>query len=179
MLLAEVHYQDKGAQESLCSALITGLSPLKADPMFICIGSDRHLLDAFGPLTGTMLKGQSPGLILCGTLEKPLHAQNLLSGLREARQLYGNRLIVAIDASAGKEEEIGLLRIKQGGLVPGKALAKNLPTVGQLAITGVVDVSLSQGGIRKHRYPGLALVYNMAALLSSAISEWHDSQYLA
>jgi putative sporulation protein YyaC len=179
MLLAEVHYQDKRAQDSLCAALVAGFSAIEPDPMFVCIGSDRHLLDCFGPLTGTMLKVQSPGLLLCGTLEKPLHAQNLLPGLKEARQLYGSRMIVAIDASAGKEEEIGLLRIKRGGLVPGKALAKNLPTVGQLAITGVVEVSLSQGGIRKHRHPRLALVYNMAALLSSAISEWHKSQYLA
>jgi putative sporulation protein YyaC len=176
MLLAEVHYQDKRAQESLYAALVAGLSAIEPDPMFICIGSDRHLLDCFGPLTGTMLKVQSPGLLLCGSLEKPVHAQNLLHGLKEARQLYGSRMIVAIDASAGKEEEIGLLRIKQGGLVPGKALAKNLPTVGQLAITGVVDVSLSQGGMRKPRHPGLALVYNMAALLSSAISEWHNSR---
>ena len=177
MVLAKVSYLDQAARTLLIEALNLGLDHNGNGPVFICIGSDRHLLDSFGPLTGTMLQTCAPGLSVYGTLDHPLHAGNLLSGLKQARQQHAGKMIVAIDASVGREEEIGWLQIRQGGLVPGKAMAKNLPTVGQMAITGVVDVRRGQRWLGTPKHPGLALVYNMAALLSSTIGEWFNHRY--
>jgi putative sporulation protein YyaC len=179
MVAAKVHYLDQSARTILSEALTAGLGNVEDRPVFICIGSDRHLLDSFGPLTGTMLQNCAPGLPVYGTLDNPLHAQNLLQGLKEARQQHFGKIMVAIDASVGREEEIGWLQICQGGLVPGKAMARNLPTVGQMAITGVVDVRFGQRGLRPTKHPGLALVYNMAELLSNTIGEWYKHRYPA
>jgi len=173
MVFTEVHHQQEAAQSDLVNALSAALEETLKEPMFVFIGTDRHVLDCFGPLTGSMLSSREPEIIVYGTLERPLHAQNLVSGLKQAREANADRIIVAVDASAGREDEIGLIRIKKGGIIPGKALARNLPTVGQIAITGIVDTKHEQRGTRIHRHPGLALVYNMAGILSGAISEWY------
>lgn len=177
MVLAEVHHRQEAAPAILVKALTVALEDTQKEPMFIFIGTDRHVLDCFGPLTGSMLSLLEPELIVYGTLDQPLHAQNLVSGLKNAREANGDRIVVAVDASAGSEDEIGLIRIKKGGIVPGKALARNLPTIGQIAITGIVDTKYAQQLTRVQRRPGLALVYNMAGLLSGVISEWHRIHY--
>lgn len=172
-----IHYEDKSAPGLLLQALKATLEDIETEPVFVCIGSDRHILDCFGPLTGTMLHANVPELSVYGTLDKPLHAQNLLQGLKEARQNHMGKILVAIDASVGDEQEIGLIQLRPGGLVPGKAFAKNLPTVGQFAITGVVDVRVNHWGARRNKNHGLALVYNMAQLLSESIAQWHRSKH--
>lgn len=173
----KIHYKDKAAPELLLHALNALLDDIEPEPAFVCIGSDRHILDCFGPLTGTMLQANAPHLPIYGTLDKPLHAQNLLQGMKAARQNHIGKLLVAIDASVGNEEEIGLIQLRTGGLVPGKAFAKNLPTVGQFSITGVVDVRVNHWGARRNKNQGLALVYHMAQLLSGSIVEWHRTRY--
>ncbi|MEQ8235875.1 MAG: spore protease YyaC [Syntrophomonadaceae bacterium] len=177
MVFAEVYHQQDAALTILIKALTAALEDSQKEPMFVFIGTDRHILDCFGPLTGSMLSSRVPELIVYGTLDRPLHAQNLVSELKYARQTNGDRIVVAVDASAGREDEIGLIRIKRGGIVPGKALARNLPTVGQIAVTGIVDIKHTQQGTRVQGRPGLALVYNMAGLLSGAISEWYRIHY--
>ncbi|MEA4926799.1 MAG: spore protease YyaC [Syntrophomonadaceae bacterium] len=173
----KIHYQDKAARGLLLHALCALLAEIETEPIFVCIGSDRHILDCFGPLTGTMLQANAPDLRVFGTLDQPLHAQNLLQGIKEARQQNFGRPMIAIDASVGDEQEIGLIQLRQGGLVPGKAFAKNLPTVGQFSLTGVVDVRASHWGSRKNKNQGLALVYRMAQLVSQSIGDWYRSKH--
>jgi len=173
----KIHYEDKEARGLLLHALCSLLDDIEPEPIFVCIGSDRHILDCFGPLTGTMLHTNAPDLPVYGTLKQPLHAQNLLPGLKEARHAHIGHVIVAIDASVGDEEEIGSIQLRPGGLVPGKAFAKNLPSVGQFAITGVVDLRVNHWGARRNKNQGLALVYHMAQLLSESIGEWHRNKH--
>lgn len=173
----KVHYQDKAARGLLLHALCALLDDIETDPIFICIGSDRHILDCFGPLTGTMLQANAPDLYVYGTLDQPVHAQNLLQGIKEARQHNSARPMVAVDASVGDEDEIGMIQLRQGGLVPGRAFSKNLPTVGQFSITGVVDIRVSHWATRKNKNQGLALVYRMAQLVSETIGDWHRSKH--
>jgi putative sporulation protein YyaC len=177
MATVKIHYEDKAARGLLLHALYALLDDIEPEPIFVCIGTDRHILDCFGPLTGTMLQAKAPDIPIYGTLNKPLHAQNLLPGLKELRQDHLERVIVAIDASVGGEEEIGSIQLRTGGLVPGKAFSKNLPTVGQYAITGVVDLRVNHWGARKSKNHGLALVYQMAQLLSESIAEWHRNKH--
>jgi len=170
--MSKIHYREPDAQYKLELALAELLKSCEAQPVFMCIGSDRHLLDSFGPLVGTMLRETAPRVISVGTLENPVHARNLILKIRETRLLYPDQPWVAIDASVGAEDEIGRLRLRPGGLVPGRALAKNLPLVGQFSITGVVEVRMDQPGIRTKNKAGLGLVYDMARLLSQSIATW-------
>ncbi len=176
MIIAKTHYQDQAAWNIMSSALADLLNNLESEPVFICIGSDHHLLDCLGPLTGTMLAAVAPELAVYGTLDHPLHAQNLVREMRQIKNYNTGKIEIAIDASVGDEDEIGIIQLRRGSLLPGKALAKNLPPVGNYSITGIVDVRFNSQGART-KHPGLGHVYHMAKLLSELIGDWYQAQH--
>lgn len=106
--------------------------------LFTCIGTDRVTGDCLGPLVGTNLKRL--GYSVLGTLDKPLHAQNLVQELKKASTQYHPDVIVAVDACLGKLEEIGKITLSNSPLIPGAALNKGLPTVGDISIMGIVNM---------------------------------------
>lgn len=111
--------------------------------IFLCIGSDRATGDCLGPLLGHKLCN---GLYVSsyhvyGTLQEPVHAKNLQETLNNIRQAYHNPFIIAIDASLGKSAHIGYYTIGEGALKPGAGVDKELPSVGDLCITGIVNMS--------------------------------------
>ncbi|GEP65509.1 spore protease YyaC [Clostridium beijerinckii] len=110
--------------------------------IFICIGSDRSTGDSLGPLVGHKLKHFSKNNIyIFGTLENPIHAKNIVSKLNEINFNFINPYIIAIDSCLGSINNIGKVFIQKKPLLPGLALNKNLPAVGDMSITGIVNVS--------------------------------------
>lgn len=106
--------------------------------VFACIGSDRATGDSLGPLVGTDLKRL--GYTVFGTLEEPLHAQNLAQELHEIRAVHNPDLILAIDASLGRLEDIGMISLADSPLKPGAGVQKDLPPVGDLSILANVNI---------------------------------------
>ncbi|WHY00141.1 spore protease YyaC [Neobacillus sp. DY30] len=111
----------------------------KEDIIFLCIGSDRSVGDSLGPLVGTMLKENQVPYRIYGTLEKPVHAFNLKETLKEIKKEFKKPLIFSVDASLGDQNQVGYVFLKEGPLVPGKALKKVLPEVGDYHIIGMVN----------------------------------------
>ena len=110
--------------------------------LFICIGSDRSTGDSLGPLVGYKLKYFSRNNILVyGDLENPIHAKNIISTLDKINSNFKNPYIIAIDSCLGSLNNIGKIFIKKSPLIPGLALNKNLPKVGDMSITGIVNIS--------------------------------------
>jgi putative sporulation protein YyaC len=110
--------------------------------IFICIGSDRSTGDSLGPLVGYKLKSLSRNNIyVYGTLENPIHAKNLVSMLNEISSNFENPYIIAIDSCLGSLNNIGKIFIQKKPLLPGLALNKQLPAVGEMSITGIVNIS--------------------------------------
>ncbi|MCM3788917.1 spore protease YyaC [Domibacillus indicus] len=107
--------------------------------IFLCVGSDRSIGDALGPLVGTMLKEEGISHCIYGTLEDPVHAFNLESTLKAVKRRFGQPLIISIDAGLGEKEQVGAVLLKEGPLLPGQALKKVLPAVGDYHLTGVVN----------------------------------------
>jgi len=138
------------------------------DIVYLCVGTDRATGDCLGPLVGTRLQTLTPAVNLFGTLEKPSHAVNLQDVLTDISNSYINPLVVAVDASLGNTDRIGYINIKSGGLKPGTALNKILPTVGDFHISGVVNVGgyLEQMVLQNTR---LYLVYKMADLIARSL----------
>ena len=56
-------------------------------------------------------------------------------------QTYEDAFIIAIDASLGKSYHIGYITLGEGSLKPGAGVDKNLPAVGDIFITGIVNFS--------------------------------------
>ena len=110
--------------------------------IFICIGSDRSTGDSLGPLVGHKLKYFSKSNIhIYGTLENPIHAKNIVDKLNEINLNFKNPYIIAIDSCLGSINNIGKIFIQKKPLLPGLALNKNLPAVGNMSITGIVNIS--------------------------------------
>ncbi|HEY5588355.1 MAG TPA: spore protease YyaC [Candidatus Paceibacterota bacterium] len=108
----------------------------------LCIGTDRSTGDSLGPLVGNKLKFLVRNKVhIYGTLECPVHAKNLRETIDEINYSYTNPYIIAIDASLGSLQNIGKIIVEEKPLSPGAAMNKDLPKVGDLSITGVVNIS--------------------------------------
>jgi len=110
--------------------------------IFLCIGTDRSTGDSLGPLIGHKLQNiLSDEFVLYGTLENPVHAKNLCSVIEEINLKYNDPYIIAIDACLGSFQNIGNIVIEEKPLSPGSAMNKDPPSVGNLSITGIVNMS--------------------------------------
>lgn len=129
----------------LCDYLISELKPIlekKREVVFLCIGTDRSTGDCLGPLIGYKLEFLTNEHIhICGTLKNPIHSKNLVSKLEEINIKFNNPFIIAIDACLGKITNIGKIFVDKNPLYPGRALNKDLPPVGDISITGIVNIS--------------------------------------
>lgn len=124
----------------LSCELATSLRANK-DIIFLCIGTDRSTGDSLGPLVGhklwTLLKDK---FLVLGNLQNPVHAKNLRETMDFIKSNYKNPFIIAIDACLGNVKNIGNIVIENGPLLPGSAMNKNLPGVGDLSISAIVNV---------------------------------------
>jgi putative sporulation protein YyaC len=110
--------------------------------IFLCIGTDRSTGDSLGPLVGDKLKFMiRENIHVYGNLEYPVHAKNLCDIIEEIKLNYINPYIVAVDACLGSLQNIGKIFIEKKSLTPGAAMNKDLPSVGDLSITGIVNIS--------------------------------------
>ena len=108
----------------------------------LCVGTDRSTGDSLGPLVGYKLKCLLNNIIyVYGTLENPVHAKNLSDILNKINCCFVNPYIIAIDSCLGSLNNIGKIFIKKGPLFPGLALNKDLPPIGEINITGIVNIS--------------------------------------
>ena len=110
--------------------------------VFLCIGSDRATGDSLGPIIGYKLKQRRlSSAYVYGTLENPVHAKNLGDVIREIHDTFDRPFIIAIDASLGKASHVGYFTLGEGALKPGAGVGKELPQVGNLYVTGIVNLS--------------------------------------
>lgn len=109
----------------------------------LCVGTDRSTGDCLGPLVGYRLsKNYSmTNIHILGTLKEPVHAKNLNESISYIYNTIKNPFIIAIDASLGKMENIGKINLYNGPLFPGAGVNKNLQPVGDISITGIVNMS--------------------------------------
>ena len=115
----------------------------KKQIVILCIGTDKATGDSLGPLIGYKLSKlpKKSNIKIYGTLKNPVHAINLNDIVNEIYETYKNPLVIAIDASLGKHEHIGYITVGEGSIRPGSGVKKNLGEVGDIFITGIVNIS--------------------------------------
>lgn len=137
-----INYNDTGAIWKLSTLFLQHIPFSSPNLIFFCIGTDRSTGDALGPLTGSRLtEFQTFPFPVIGTLENPLHALNLEKHIAEKNETYPEAYTVAIDACLGKGSSIGELLFQDGSMQPGQAVGKNLPSVGNASIKGIVNIA--------------------------------------
>ena len=167
----KAHFDDKIAIQKMEAKLIDLLRNEEHRPLVIlCIGTDRSTGDALGPLIGTSLSKKAlPKLNVLGTLDQPVHATNLDEYIKYIQNSYYNPYIVAIDACLGKMDSVGNITLANGPLKPGAAVHKELPAVGEVHLTGIVNV----GGFMEYmvlQNTRLGLVWKMAETMSDILA---------
>jgi putative sporulation protein YyaC len=139
--------------------------------VFACIGTDRSTGDALGPLVGQKLVRLGlPAEAVIGTLEDPLHALNIAERLRDLAPPGRGPLVVAVDAALGPVSSVGSVALRPGGLRPGQGVGKELPEVGEVSITGTVNVGSRGLDAQILQSTRLFLVQQMADLIG--VSCW-------
>lgn len=137
----------------------------------VCIGTDRSTGDSLGPLVGSLLTRHFiPHLQVYGTLDEPIHALNLEEKIHEIEQSHPHDLILAVDACLGKLKNVGSIECGLGPVKPGAGVNKRLPEVGQIHVTGVVNVA----GFMEYlvlQNTRLSLVMKMAEIIAASIEQ--------
>lgn len=140
-----------------------------SEVVVVCIGTDRSTGDSLGPLVGTFLEKEKPdNTYVYGTLDQPVHAMNLTDTLTQIKTNHPHAVILAVDACLGQSKSVGYIQVGLGPIKPGAGVNKNLPEVGQIHITGIVNVS----GFMEYfvlQNTRLNIVMRMAEIISSSI----------
>ncbi|WP_068776492.1 spore protease YyaC [Paenibacillus sp. FJAT-26967] len=139
--------------------------------VIVCVGTDRSTGDSLGPLVGSNLKKRgNHSYSLYGTLDEPVHAINLADTLTTIGDSYRQPFIVAIDACLGQVSSVGSIQVGHGPLKPGAGVNKELPAVGDIHVTGIVNV----GGFMEYfvlQNTRLSLVMNMSDVIASSLHQ--------
>jgi putative sporulation protein YyaC len=140
--------------------------------VIVCIGTDRSTGDALGPLVGSKLSTHlSPAqAAVYGTLESPVHAVNLKDTIQEIESTHINPFVIAVDACLGQLSSVGLVTLANGPLKPGAGVNKVLPEVGNIHLTGIVNV----GGFMEYfvlQNTRLSVVMRMADTIADSLTQ--------
>ncbi len=146
-------------------------NPKNQKPIFVCIGSDLVLGDSLGPLVGTFLKNKGVSSYVYGTLNFPITAKEIEYVRTYLKQMHPASTIIAIDAAIGSADDVGLIRVANNGLKPGLGVDKNLGTVGDSSIIGIV-ASKSLQNYNLFNMTRLNLIYKMAEQISEGIKQY-------
>jgi putative sporulation protein YyaC len=167
----KVHHSDAETPVQLSKHLtaIFARLPSYQPIVIICVGTDRSTGDSLGPLVGTYLhrKGTS-GYHLFGCLNEPVHAMNLSDTVNTIYQQFNSPFVLAIDACLGQASSVGSIQIGHGPLKPGAGVNKELPPVGDIHLTGIVNV----GGFMEYfvlQNTRLSLVMKMSEVIADSI----------
>lgn len=167
-----VSYEDENAALDL-SVHLSAMLPIlyRTRPIvFICIGTDRSTGDSLGPLIGTLLEDRGLETFhVYGTLDDPIHAVNLEEKMAYIHSIHKNPFIIGIDACLGRLKSVGAIQLSHGPLKPGAGVNKELPEVGNIHLTGIVNVSgfMEFFVLQNTR---LSLVMRMAKIMAESIA---------
>ena len=158
------------AKDGIAQAL-KETNPKNCKPIFICVGSDLVLGDSLGPLVGTFLRSRKISSYVYGTLNYPITAKEVEYARTYLKQMHPSSIAIAIDAAVGEQEDIGLIRVVNKGLKPGLGVDKNLGTIGDVSIIGVV-AGKSMQNHNLFNLTRLNLVYKMAKIIADGIENY-------
>lgn len=162
-------HTDPNLTTSMSEYIMNWFPKIPKEYVIVCIGTDRSTGDALGPLTGSyLMEKKLRHMTVYGTLQDPVHATNLEEYIQLIEKQHRNAFIIAIDACLGKTSSVGQIIACEGALKPGAALNKPLPPIGNIHITGVVNISgfMEYSVLQNTR---LSIVVEMAKKIANVI----------
>src|SRR5699024_6003575 len=127
--------------ETMSEKIISWFPAIPKEYVVVCVGTDRSTGDSLGPLTGTFFSEKKPKyMTIYGTLHEPVHATNLEAYVKNSKETHRNPYIITVDDYLGRNTSVGCLITGAAPLLPGAALNKPLPFIGDMHVTGVVNI---------------------------------------
>jgi putative sporulation protein YyaC len=171
-LSLKIPFNEPAVLQRLSQKLEFFLEPLTHDRriVVVCVGTDRSTGDSLGPLVGTALaRAESPHFDLYGTLDDPVHAMNLGETLLRITRSSRHSFVIAVDACLGQVSSVGCIQLGAGPVRPGAGVNKELPPVGDIHMTGIVNV----GGFMEYfvlQNTRLNLVMKMSEIIAQSLT---------
>lgn len=168
----KVHMDDPLAVHNLSDQVELFLDTTRKQgcPIILCIGTDRSTGDSLGPLTGwrltTLLHGMKAEVL--GTIDRPVHANNLEENLALIKHKMVSHPVIAIDACLGQLSSVGTILLDQDPLRPGAGVKKKLPPVGDLSLSGIVNIAgyMEFAVLQNTR---LSIVFKLSQVIANSI----------
>lgn len=163
-----INYKDENSIQKLSKALLRIITELNTEykPITIfCIGTDKCIGDALGPLVGTMLSEKELNAKVIGTLNDPVHAVNMHEKIK---LIDDSSFVIAIDAAVSEGADI--IEVRDSGIKPGAAVNKKLPKVGDISLCSVlIDADKIVDVYHVLKTYRLAKVYEIAKIITESI----------
>lgn len=148
-----------------------------SDYIFLCVGSDKVIGDAYGPLVGSNLKEQLKqyysNIHIVGTLEEPVLATNLKRVIANIQKEYENPCIIAVDSALSRKEDIGRVFVSNQKMKFAQSTRQDPIEIGEISIKGVVaqDCKIARYNFSVLQSTSLAKVFNLARMTANGICE--------
>ncbi|MCC3376782.1 spore protease YyaC [Cohnella sp. REN36] len=170
-LSLKIPYNEPSVTQRITQRLESHLAHLSPERriVVVCVGTDRSTGDSLGPLVGsTLAREQNAMFDLYGTLDEPVHAMNLSDTLLKIMRTSRQPFVIAIDACLGQVSSVGCIQLGSGPVRPGAGVNKDLPPVGDIHMTGIVNV----GGFMEYfvlQNTRLNLVMKMSEVIAQCL----------
>lgn len=138
--------------------------------VILCIGSDRSTGDSLGPLVGKILKERNIPYPVYGTLKEPINALNIKKVLKKIYETHNDPFVFGIDACLGDERQIGYILIREGWFIPGNAVNRVLPSVGDYHLKAIVNSLDPLSPVHSLNSTRLYTVLKLAEIIGEIIS---------
>ncbi|MGC9030093.1 MAG: spore protease YyaC [Desulfomonilaceae bacterium] len=178
-------YDDPAAPGKIAEAIRSHWQSLKKTynclrPVVVCIGSDYSTGDALGPVVGSALARNS-AMPVYGTMEEPIHADNLATKFDIILHKHPDGFFVVIDSATSDRSPAGTVVAYPGPLKPGAGIGKNLPSFGEFSVIGIVGRPIEKAHPLLGKYittPEIRLyvVLQMAAVIRDAVKTAFDQE---
>lgn len=151
---------------------ITGVEISKL--IFLCIGTDRIIGDAFGPLVGYKLNylfKNEDNVEIIGNLENKICLHNIEKIVQDIKNTYEIPFVISIDAAFSNKMNIGEIVVSKNSINVGSGLNRKNIYVGDMSIKGVVSKNLNNPkyNFKSLQNAPLNLIMNMADSVAQGI----------
>jgi putative sporulation protein YyaC len=140
--------------------------------VFLCIGSNRIIGDAFGPVVGSILKKQfknTDEIEIIGNLDDVVTYNNIAERINENNK--DNKLIIVVDSALSHKANIGKVFIQNRGLKYAESLKKKNKTIGDISIKAVVGENENNSLKNFYNLQKVSIerIYGMCNIVSNGI----------
>jgi len=144
----------------------------KETPVFLCIGSSRCVGDCLGPIVGELLtKKYNVNTTVYDNLDNNITSKNIDNYVSFIRREHPISPIIIVDSAVGSEDEIGLVKFSQGGIIPAGYTKERKQILGDFGITSIVNtVGINQLLFLKGTT--LKIIWKLGSFIAESINKF-------